>query len=112
MVLFARYYYFNGYNLVPFKVIGKLIVSGDFYSIIINIFGNVFIFMPLEYFMMELFGIQKSILNGILSFLIVLFIESIQYIFKVGIFDVDDLILCTFGMMLFYFVYSKLKQRE
>ncbi len=112
MVLFARYYSFNGYNLVPFKVISELIANGNLYSIVINIFGNLFIFMPFEYFMMELFGFQKSILNGILSFLFVLFIESIQYIFKVGVFDVDDLILCTFGMMLFYFVYSKLKQRK
>lgn len=112
MVFFARYYHFNGYNLVPFRVIRELIANGNFYSIIINIFGNIFIFMPFEYFMIELFGIHKGILNGILSFLFVLFIEIIQYIFKVGIFDVDDLILCTFGMMLFCFVYGKLKKKK
>lgn len=111
MVLFARYYRFNGYNLVPFKGIIELISSSDFYSITINIFGNIFIFMPFEYFMVELFGMNKIVLNGVISFLFVLFIEIVQYIFKVGIFDVDDLILCTSGMMLFYFIYRRIKKR-
>lgn len=112
MVLFARYYQFNGYNFVPLKGIIELIRKGDFYAIVINIFGNIVIFMPFEYFLLELFGIHKIVFNGVISFLFVLLIEIVQYICKVGIFDVDDLILCTFGMMLFYFLYHRIKRKS
>ena len=105
MVFFARYNVVNDYNLIPFKSISNILKSGNTYSIIINIFGNLFVFMPLEYFLIELFKIRKFPLNFIISFLIILLIELFQFIFKVGVLDVDDLILCTLGMMIFYACY-------
>lgn len=110
MVFFARFSYVNSYNLIPFKSIISLINHGSFYAIIINILGNLIIFMPLEYFIIELFKVNKLIINFILSFLIILSIEVFQFIFKVGVFDVDDLILCVLGMMIFYFEYKKNKK--
>ena len=109
MVIFARYNTINSFNLIPFKSIIEIFNNGNIYSIIINIFGNLLIFMPLEYFIIELFEINKFLLNFISSFLIILIIEIIQYIFKVGVLDIDDLILCTLGMMLFYIIYNKTK---
>lgn len=106
MVIFARYHSINNYNVIPFKSISELISSGNLYSITINIFGNLFIFMPLEYFIIQLFGINKFRWNASISFIIILGIESLQYILKIGVFDVDDLILCTLGMMLFYEFYN------
>lgn len=111
MVIFARYNTINSFNLIPFKSIIDIFNNGNIYSIIINIFGNLLIFMPLEYFIIELFKINKFILNFSISFLIILIIEIIQYIFKVGVFDIDDLILCTLGMMLFYIIYNKTKEK-
>lgn len=110
MVIFARYNTINSFNLIPFKSIIEIFNNSNIYSIIINIFGNLLIFMPLEYFIIELFKINKFLLNFISSFLIILIIEIIQYIFKVGVLDIDDLILCTLGMMLFYIIYSKIKK--
>ena len=111
MVIFARYNTINSFNLIPFKSIIHIFNNGNIYSIIINIFGNLLIFMPLEYFIIELFKINKFILNFSISFIIILIIEIIQYIFKVGVFDIDDLILCTLGMMLFYIIYNKTKEK-
>ena len=107
MVVFARYNSIDSYNLVPFKSIIDIFKNGTTYSIIINIFGNLLVFMPLEYFLIELFKVKKFYINFILSFEIILLIELFQYVFKVGVLDIDDLILCTFGMMIFYIIYSK-----
>ena len=111
MVIFARYNTINSYNLIPFKSIIEIFNNCNIYSIIINIFGNLLIFMPLEYFIIELFKVNKFILNFSISFIIILIIEIMQYVFKVGVLDIDDLILCTLGMMLFYIIYNKTKEK-
>ncbi len=110
MVIFDRYNNINSYNLIPFKSIIYILKTGTMYSIIINIFGNLFVFMPLDYFLIELFNIKKFSINFILSFGIILLIELFQYIFKVGVFDIDDLIIRTLGMMTFYMIYNKIKR--
>ena len=110
MVIFARYSNINSYNLIPFKSIINILKTGTMYSIIINIFGNLFVFMPLDYFLIELFNVKKFSINFILSFGIILLIELFQYIFKVGVFDIDDLIIRTLGMMVFYIIYNKIKR--
>ncbi len=110
MVIFARYNSINSYNLIPFNSIIDILKHGTIYSIIINIFGNLLVFMPLEYFLIELFNVKKISINLILSFVIILIIELFQFIFKVGVLDIDDLILCTFGMMIFYIIYNKFKR--
>ena len=48
--------------------------------IIINILGNTLIFMPLEYFLIELFKVKKFLINLILSFIIIILIKLSQYI--------------------------------
>lgn len=111
MVVFARYNSIDSYNLIPFKSIVDIFKNGTIYEVIINIFGNLLVFMPLEYFLIELFKIKKLSINFILSFGIILLIEIFQYIFKVGVLDIDDLILCTFGMMIFYILYIRIKKR-
>ena len=99
MAFFARYNIIDSYNLIPFKSIIN----------IINIFGNLLILVPLEYFIIELFNMRKTSINVIVSFIIVLIIELLQYMFKVGVFDIDDFILCMLGMNLFYIIYNRLK---
>lgn len=112
MVVFARYNSIDSYNLVPFKSIIDIFKNGTTYEVIINIFGNLLVFIPLEYFLIELFKVKKLHINFTLSFGIISLIEIFQYVFKVGILDIDDLILCTFGMMLFYIIYTKIKKDD
>ena len=109
MVVFARYNSIDSYNLVPFKSIIDIFKNGTTYEVIINTFGNLLVFIPLEYFLIELFKVKKFSINFILSFGIILLIELFQYVFKVGVLDIDDLILCTCGMMLFYIIYKNKK---
>ena len=72
------------YNIVPFRTIGTVLLSGNVYAIVINIFGNFFIFMPLQFFLIELFEIRKIKQNFLVCFTITFVIEIVQYIFKVG----------------------------
>lgn len=112
MVVFARYNSIDSFNLIPFESIIDVFENGTTYEFIINIFGNSLIFMPLEYFLIELFKVKKTLINFIVSFGIILLIEIFQYVFKVGVLDIDDLILCTFGMMLFYIIYTIIKKDD
>ncbi len=110
MGIFARYNSINSYNLIPFKSIIEICKNNSAYWIVINILGNLVIYMPFAYFFIELFKVKKFSANLILSFGVVLLTEIFQYIFKLGVFDMDDLILCTLGMMLFYVVYKKIRK--
>ena len=112
MGFFARYSSVESYNLIPFKSIIEIFNNSSTYSIIINILGNLLVFMPLEYFIIEVFKVNKLLINFVLSFTIILLLELAQFIFKVGVFDIDDLILCTFGMMMFYIVYNNIKKSK
>ena len=109
MVILARYNSIDSCDLIPFKSIIGILKNGTTYEVIINIFGNLLVFVPLEYFLIELFKVKKFSVNFIVSFGIILLIELFQYIFKVGVLDIDDIILCMFGMMIFYFIYKKIK---
>lgn len=110
VVIFARYNIIRSYNLIPFYTIYDVISNGSIYSIIINIFGNLFVFMPLEFFIIKLFKIDKFPINFIISLFIIIVIEVLQFIFNVGVFDIDDIIICTLGMMLFHVFYKNLKK--
>lgn len=100
------------YNIVPFRTIGTVLLSGNVYAIMINIFGNFFIFMPLQFFLIELFEIRKIKQNFLVCFTITFVIEIVQYIFKVGMLDVDDILLCVAGMMSFYYFYGKYRGKN
>lgn len=112
MTFFARNEIVNSYNLIPFKTIIEITNKGNFYEITINLFGNFFVFMPISYFLIELFNVKKPLLNFITSFLIIFLIEIIQYIFNLGVFDIDDLILCLSGMMTFFFLYTNIMKKK
>ena len=89
------------YNIVPFRTIGTVLLSGNF-----------FIFMPLQFFLIELFEIRKIKQNFLVCFTITFVIEIVQYIFKVGMLDVDDILLCVAGMMSFYYFYGKYRGKN
>lgn len=111
MVIFARYNSINSYNLIPFKSIVDIFKNGSLYAIVINLFGNLLVFMPLEYFIIELFKVNKLPNNLLLSMAIIFTIEIGQFVFKVGVLDIDDFIICTLGMMLFYGFYNRIRRK-
>lgn len=91
---------FRNINIIPFYTIygylsGILNVSQT--VVIHNVLGNIAIFIPLGIYL-ELFRKDKRISMCIfLVFLISLFVEIIQYIFGLGMSDIDDVILNCLG---------------
>ena len=89
------------YNLVLFKEIKRFYIYRDIVgteAFLLNTAGNVVCFMPFGFFLPIIsprFG--KWYLMLILSFLLTLSIETIQLVFKVVSFDVDDMFLNTLG---------------
>ena len=112
MGMFARYHNIDSYNLIPFKTIIDTFKNGSRYSISIVVFGNLLVFVPLEYFIIELLKVKKFSINLLLTFGISFFVDFVQYIFKIGVFDIDDIFLRTLGMMSFYIIYTRIKKDD
>lgn len=100
------------YNVIPFKSIFAYIQHFSGFSlsnITDNFFGNIFAFLP--------FGFLLPLLRENLSFYKILIyscsfsllIEITQILFRVGAFDVDDIILNSLGGGLGYLVVALLK---
>ena len=75
-------------------------------AFLLNVFGNVIGFMPCGFFLPVISRRSRKWYNTfLLSFLLSLTIETIQLVFKVGSFDVDDLFLNTLGGILGFIMY-------
>ena len=111
----------SGYRIIntyPFSTIqGYFNMNGAFLSdfALTNILGNIAIFVPMGIYL-SLFTKTMSILrNTTLVGLISLGVEILQYVFAVGMADVDDLILNTvgglIGVLLFKFLHKIYKDK-
>lgn len=94
------------YNLVPFKTIWMYISLFDHFTFstwFSNLFGNVLAFMPLG-FLIPLLVRKKMKAKKIIfiTFFSSLTVESLQLYFRVGGFDVDDMMLNTLGGLFGY----------
>jgi glycopeptide antibiotics resistance protein len=99
-------------NLVPFKtIVPELIGHGNHLINMVNLFGNIIPFMPiglLAPLVFRSFSWQKALVLGVVTGLS---FEVMEVIFRVGIFDVDDVITNAFGVMLGYGVFVLFKRR-
>ena len=103
LTLFTRKIGEIRYNLIPLKTISDYIINIKKYNlreIIINIFGNIFIFMPVQYLIIKIFELKKSKIIILIDLIILLSIELSQLITHTGIFDIDDIILNLSGMLI------------
>lgn len=103
------------YNLTLFKEIRR------FYNIIgthpklfwLNIAGNVVAFMPFGFLLPRLREKKTNIfLAGLFSFELSLLVEVLQLVFRLGCFDVDDLLLNTVGGILGYVIYLIFRRKK
>lgn len=100
------------YNLIPFHEIMRFIkyrhVIG-WQAVALNIWGNIIAFMPFGSFLPIYSSRCRNVWMTVLySFELSLLVELLQLVFKVGSFDVDDLLLNTIGGLLGYLVYKGL----
>ena len=97
------------YNLVPFQEIMRFIKYYeyiDFPSVVINLLGNIVAFMPFGALIRWVVNRKTRWYQATAyTFLFSLCVELLQLLAKVGVFDVDDLILNTLGGLMGFWVY-------
>ena len=97
------------YNLEPFREIRRFLNYWEILgarAVFLNLAGNVIGFMPFGALLPILArGARKTWKITLLSFEVSALVEVSQLIFRVGCFDVDDMILNTLGGMLGYLVF-------
>ena len=104
-------------NLVPFSTVGMyfqiLTVSDDpelLRHAVINLAGNVVMFIPLGIFLPCLFKSLRGFFKTAMAGLTLIFlIELLQYITALGACDVDDLLLNMVGVLMGYPVWRLLR---
>lgn len=98
------------YNLRLFKEIKRFIRYREQIGLegfVVNIFGNVIAFMPYGFLLPLLNKVYRRFyIILILSILFSLVIESSQLLLKVGVFDVDDILMNSTGGILGYIVFK------
>ena len=101
------------YNLTLFREIKRFIeyrhVLG-YKAVFLNVVGNVIAFMPFGFLLPPLMNYKTNwFVTTIWAFLFSLFAETIQLFFRLGSFDVDDMLLNTIGGLLGYIICILLK---
>lgn len=96
-------------NLVPFREIIRFVKYRDyidFISVVINLLGNVVAFMPFGALIRWVLDRKVRWFQAVgYTFLFSLCVELLQLVARVGVFDVDDLLLNTLGGLLGFFIY-------
>lgn len=108
----VKEYMNSSFNIIPFKTI-KLYFNGyngGYLSkslFLYNMIGNLCALMPFSFFLPLLFKKQNNILIFILTIiLIVIGIESMQFLTLSGSCDIDDLILNLSGSLVLYLIFK------
>jgi glycopeptide antibiotics resistance protein len=97
-------------NFVPFRTIVPLLTGrGNHLIGMVNLLGNILPFMPiglLAPLVFRSFSWQKALILGVATGLTC---EVMEIVFRVGIFDIDDVILNALGVVLGYGAFVMLK---
>ncbi len=98
------------YNLIPFKTILNLIINFKYFELevwVYNLFGNIAAFIPLGILLPVVLGMKRKLTATVVfSMVFLLSAEAAQLIFRVGVFDIDDIILNMAGVILGYVIYK------
>lgn len=97
------------YNLTPLKEIRRFLTHADvlgWRAVFLNIVGNMAAFMPFGFFLPEIWSrVDRWYTTTLLRAVFSLCIETTQLVFRVGSFDVDDLLLNTIGALAGYLTF-------
>ncbi len=92
------------YNLIPFQEIRRFWIYRDIvgeWAAFLNIGGNILGFCPFGFMLPVLSRRYRKVLKTVCrGFFLSLFVECMQLVLCVGSFDVDDIMLNTFGTLL------------
>ena len=99
-------------NLIPFHTIGnywKVVTRWEFTPLfrhcVINLGGNVFLFIPIGYFLPRLWPFLRNFFSFLLTCtMAITLVELVQLVTLLGSLDIDDLILNLSGMIVGYLI--------
>lgn len=105
-------------NLTPFHtisnywtVVKRMEYTPLFYHCVINLGGNIFLFIPVGYFLPRLWPALRNFFLFLLTCtLAITLVELLQLVTLLGSLDIDDLILNLFGMLLGYLFFIIFKK--
>ncbi len=92
-------------NLTPFESIYNILTYSNSMYALRNIAGNILLFMPLGFSIPLRFQVNKFWKVMLLGFFTSCLVEVIQLFTSIRSFDVDDLILNTFGAIIGFVLY-------
>ena len=99
-------------NFVPFKTIVPQLMGRENHLMdIVNLVGNIIPFMPIGLLAPLVFrsiSWKEALVLGVVTGLT---FEVMEVVFRVGIFDIDDVILNGLGVMIGYGVFVMLRRR-
>ncbi len=92
-------------NLIPFKTIWPYL-SGEFGLLIggLNIVGNIIFLIPVGFLLPKVLNRLTQLHIFLIALFFCLLIELIQAYFRIGIFDIDDVLLNVLGVMVGYWL--------
>lgn len=107
-------------NLVPFHTIRNywsVVTRWEFTSLfrhcVINLAGNVLLFIPIGYFLPRLWPFLRNFFSFLLTCtLAIILVELLQLVTLLGSLDIDDLILNLFGMILGYLIFMICRKKR
>lgn len=103
-------WYFGNINLIPLtSTIAdlKAIFIDKNYTNLNLLLGNIFLLVPLAYLYPRNIKNNNFFKTTLACFLTSFLLETFQFIFGVGQFDIDDIILNTMGPVIFYSLFNK-----
>lgn len=120
-ILFMLYLMFFGFGRTPYDFnivrLVPMVSTASFIretiqwkTIFTNVFGNIIMFIPFG-FLGIVFKKLSSFKRLIINFLsAIIIIESLQYFTRLGVFDIDDIILNTIGVAIGFGIYKRLNK--
>lgn len=97
-------------NLIPFRTMSPYLKNITETYAFKNIIANILVFIPLGFFISN--KNPKNVFKALIICLgVILSIELIQLFFKIGFFDVDDIILNFIGSLLGVFISLFVRKR-
>lgn len=105
-------------NLIPFhtlrnywKVVCRMEFTPLFFHCVINLGGNIFLFIPIGYFLPRLWPFLRNFFSFLLTCIAaIVLIELLQLVTLLGSLDIDDLILNLAGMIVGYLLFMIFKK--
>ena len=105
-------------NLIPlhtirnyWTVVTRREFTPLFWHCVINLGGNIFLFLPIGYFLPRLWaGMRHFGVFLIICTLSIMLVELLQLVTLLGSLDVDDLILNLWGMITGYLIFAIIKK--